>query len=117
VFLVTFSYKSLSPLFKNSSNSKNKILKPFNSQTQINDFLTILSKKDINYDKIYESSSSGKIVLELNDGPFVIFSKDKDPDWQVSSLQLILARLTIESKKVTLIDLSHHKPIVKYSSL
>lgn len=72
-----------------------------------------LQEKHIDFESVYFSSSSAHIIGDLKDGTQVFFSREKDIEWQVSSLQSIIQKLTIDNKKPRLIDLRFAKPIVK----
>ncbi|MCL4417642.1 MAG: hypothetical protein M1365_13270, partial [Actinobacteria bacterium] len=56
-----------------------------------------LNKKDISYKKIKETEST--IIIQIKDNGKVYFSTKKDLNMQISSLQLILSKLTIEGKR------------------
>lgn len=71
-------------------------------------------RKNIPFDSVNVSSSSGGIVASLTKGTKVYFGYDKEIDWQISSLQQILTRLTIENKQPQVIDLRYNRPIVKF---
>src|ERR1035437_579672 len=53
-------------------------------------------------------------TVELRDGGEVILSSGKDLDSQLSSLQLILSRLTIEGKKLKKLDFRFDNPVVVF---
>ena len=53
-------------------------------------------------------------TVELRDGGEVILSSGKDLDSQLSSLQLILSRLTIEGKKLKKLDFRFDNPVVSF---
>ena len=52
--------------------------------------------------------------VELRDGGEVILSSKKDLGSQLSSLQLILSRLTIEGKKLKILDFRFDNPVVSF---
>ena len=54
-----------------------------------------------------------KLVATFSGNLTVIFSKEKDFDFQVTSLQFILWRAKIEGNKPFFVDLRFDKPIVK----
>lgn len=87
-----------------------------NAQTK--DFEKELSSNSIKYNKIGLTSDETGVKVELDNGIEVIFSKNKDIVYQVSSLQSILTRLTIdihkEAKKPKGIDFRYSKPIVNF---
>ena len=72
----------------------------------------ILQKNNIQFEKI-NASDSAHIVL-LKDNGEVDISDNKNINSQISSLQLILSRLTIEGKKFKRLDLRFDKPIIEF---
>jgi len=60
------------------------------------------------------SSSDGSFVANLASGEEVILSSKKDIGSQLSSLQLILSRLTIEGKKLKVLDFRFDNPVVTF---
>lgn len=59
-------------------------------------------------------NSDNSFTVELKDGGEVILSSDKDLGSQLSSLQLILSRLTIEGKKLKKLDFRFVNPVVSF---
>lgn len=70
-----------------------------------------LRKKSIAYDQII-SAEGNNFIITLADNKEVIFSGNKDIFLQVSSLQLVLSRLTIEGKRFKRLDFRFDKPII-----
>lgn len=101
-------------LFKNSQAAREEIVKPIGAATATSDVKGALHAKGFITDSVVESSASAAIVATLRDGPIVYFSKSKEADFQVESLQLITQRLKIDNKKPILIDLRTTRPIVKF---
>jgi len=64
--------------------------------------------------KTISSSSDGSFVVVLADGGRIILSSKKDIKSQISSLQLILSRLTIEGKKLKTLDFRFDNPVVSF---
>lgn len=65
----------------------------------------------------FESVSVGSeaaFVVRLKNGPVILLSDKKDVDWQISSLQSIILRLTIEHKQVSTIDFRYSKPVIYF---
>ncbi len=59
--------------------------------------------------------NDGSLVIKLKEGGEVILSSKKDIQTQVSSLQLILSRLTIEDgKKLKNLDFRYDSPVVSF---
>lgn len=74
---------------------------------------TLLGKSNIAFSEV-KSSTGSSILVTLKDGGDVLFSAKKSLREQVSSLQLILSRLTIEGKRFKSLDLRFEKPSVVY---
>ncbi len=115
VILSVGIFKSLSPILKANTSTNQEILRPLGSVTSVEKLRESLVRKNINFDEIKESSSSGDLIIgKIKDGPYVYFSATKDIDWQVRSLELILSKLTIDNRKPIYIDLRSARPIVKF---
>lgn len=54
------------------------------------------------------------VEVQLKNGPIAVFSTQKDFNFQLDSLQLILSRAKIEGKKVKRVDLRFEKPVAIY---
>ena len=72
-----------------------------------------LEKTNVSF-KTVSASSDASLVVELIDGGIVIMSPKKDIKNQISSLQLVLSRLTIEGKKLKSLDFRFNNPVVSY---
>ena len=72
----------------------------------------ILSKNNILFDKVQVATDSSYIVFLKDDGQVSVSAKNLSS--QISSLQLILQRLTIEGKKFKRLDLRFDKPIIEF---
>ena len=72
-----------------------------------------LQKNNISFTSI-SSNSSGSSTITLSDGGEVILSSKKDIGSQISSLQLILSRLTIEGKRLKILDFRFDNPVVSF---
>lgn len=70
-----------------------------------------LNDKKIQFEKIETNSSS--LVVLLKNKTTVIFSRDKDLDLQIASLQFILTRLTMEGKTFESLDFRYNNPVIK----
>lgn len=91
-----------------------KLAKSISAKKQ-NDILTIeeeLKKEGIQFSKV-ETATNSAILVYLAEGGEVVFSQVKDLGDQISSLQRILSRFTIEGKKFELLDLRFDRPFVK----
>lgn len=74
---------------------------------------TLLGKSDISFSEV-KSSTDSSVLVKLTNGGTVLFSSKKSFKEQVSSLQPILSRLTIEGKRFKNLDLRFDKPSVTY---
>lgn len=72
-----------------------------------------LEKKNISFTSV-TASSDASLVVKLKEGSVVILSSKKDIESQISSLQLILSRLTIEGKKLKVLDFRYDSPVVSF---
>jgi hypothetical protein len=70
-----------------------------------------LKEKQIAYATIERLSGTAYLV-SLKTGEEVFISEDKDILKQLTSLQLILARLTMEGKQASRLDFRYDKPVV-----
>ena len=73
-------------------------------------FKKALSKNKIEFESVVASGSS--YVVQLKSGGDVTFSSEKDTLKQISSLQFILSRLTMEGKLFSRLDLRFDKPVI-----
>jgi hypothetical protein len=69
-----------------------------------------LSENHIEYASIKTSGSD--LIVQLKNGTNVTFSSKKDIILQISSLQYILTRLTMEGKLFSRLDLRFEKPVI-----
>lgn len=53
-------------------------------------------------------------LIKVKEGEKILFSKDIDIATQISSLQLVLSRLTIEGKRFSRLDFRFEKPVVTF---
>ena len=114
IVFIFLGLKTILPAINKSNQATtDKIIRPVGRTTELSDLKRMIDKQNIIFDTLKETSISGLIIGEMREGPKVYFSKNQDAYWQVSSLQLILARLTIDNKKPKLIDLRQARPIVK----
>ncbi len=70
-----------------------------------------LKKYNISFSQVLVATDSSFVVI-LQNGEKVLFSSSKPTEQQMSSLQLILSRFTIEGKRFAFLDLRFDKPVV-----
>lgn len=73
----------------------------------------LFDKNNIGFSSI-EIASDSSYLITLKDGSEVFFSSSKSMPSQISSLQFLLGRLTIEGKRVSRLDFRFDKPIIVY---
>lgn len=75
--------------------------------------LTVLSKlREMSLNPLSSRILDGRLYISAD--PKIVFSLRKDYEKQLVSLQLILHKAKIETKKVTIIDLGFDKPVIIY---
>ncbi len=84
-----------------------------NQQTGTSNLEQTLKGANINFSNI-KSNNDGSYSITLSDGGEVILSSKKDLKAQLSSLQLILSRLTIEGKKLKIVDFRYDRPVISF---
>ncbi|MBI3985179.1 MAG: hypothetical protein HY344_04595 [Candidatus Levybacteria bacterium] len=72
-----------------------------------------LEKQNISFGKV-TSNSDGSLTVKLRDDSEIIFSSKKNVSSQITSLQLMLSRLTIEGKKLKSLDFRFDNPVVSF---
>lgn len=73
----------------------------------------VLTKHAISYDQIYKTAE-GDYLIKLKPEGEVLLNKSSDIEQDISSLQLILARITMEGKQFSRLDLRFEKPVVVF---
>ena len=81
--------------------------------SKLNNLENALSKNKISFLNA-GVNQDGSFKVKLVDGSEVILSSKKDIGSQLSSLQLLLARLTIEGKKLKTLDFRFDNPVVSF---
>lgn len=114
VLIIYLSFSLFTPIQKLLRASEKNLIIPTIHVSSIPDFEKALASKNIMFETISTASSSSGFVAKLKDGPRVYFSQEKDVDFQVNTLQLIIQRLTIDKRTVISVDLRYDKPIVKW---
>ena len=80
------------------------------NRNQIDD---LLEKSGIAFTSV-ENAKDSTYLVNLKDGGQVIITQNKNVQNQISSLQLILSRLTIEGKRFKSLDFRYDKPVVVF---
>ncbi len=108
--IIFLCYYLITDVFK----IKDPILSPLSlNLAAINDsFDSQLIKSEIKYKDVKKGKDFYSV--ELVDNGTVIFSQNKDIEKQISSLQLILSRLTIEGKRFKSLDFRFDKPVLVF---
>lgn len=101
-FLLFFPKKNqfVSPLWQNGGFKNNQIEQLLDKENI--PFLSVEKKPDSFYE------------ITLKDGGKVLLSQNKNVQNQISSLQLILSRLTIEGKRFKNLDFRYDKPVIEF---
>lgn len=74
----------------------------------------ILIQKSIRYDTIATASDSAAYIVKLETNEEIWLSPKRDIDEQISSLQLILSRLTMEGREIRRLDMRFDKPVITF---
>lgn len=82
-----------------------------NRKDKLEEVESLLQAASISFSTVTSSQSS--ILVNLDGTAVVLFSEKNDISEQVSSLQGILSRLTMEGKKFVTLDLRFSKPIIQ----
>jgi len=92
-----------------------KLISPLGSKIQNSDKDDIerkLSSAGLSYSSVSVASDSS-YILTLPEGGKAIITPQKNINEQISSLQLVLNRLTIEGKRIKVIDFRYDKPVIR----
>ena len=94
---------------------KQLLISPLALQKNIkrNQIDVLLQKSGIQFASV-ENAKDSTYLVNLKDGGQVIITQDKNIENQISSLQLILSRLTIEGKRFKSLDFRYDKPVVLF---
>lgn len=118
LFLVAsyFSIRFFSLFNRAKFSQDQKIISPKTEGFEIEKIKNKLKEINIKIDSFEISSKTAVLTLKIENGPIVLFSDSKNISDQLSSLQLIMRRLTIErgSLKPSKIDLRFRNPIVSF---
>ncbi|MDP3988472.1 MAG: hypothetical protein Q8P80_05015 [Candidatus Levybacteria bacterium] len=109
VFLSYYSQSKKSPFVspiawrENNSSVNNRVKK-------IED---LLKKNNITFSSVSQASDSSYIII-FSQGEEVVLDSKKPLENQISSLQLMLSRLTIEGKRFARLDFRFEKPVISF---
>jgi len=81
-------------------------------EKKINELKNALKKENVEFVSI--NNSGGVYKINLKNNAEVIISQSKDLNEQISSLQFILHRLTMESRDFKKLDLQYDKPVIVF---
>lgn len=73
----------------------------------------LLVKSNIPFERVKIATDSSYVIF-LKDKAEVVMSSKKSIQSQISSLHLILSRLTIEGKKFKKLDLRYARPLIEF---
>lgn len=74
---------------------------------------TLLAKRNIPFSSVSLSTDSS-VLVTLASQEQIVFSSQKSLDSQISSLQAVLSRFTIEGKRFTVLDFRFDKPVIVF---
>ncbi len=103
--------KFISPI----ANTYKNVLAVITNNSPKNQLIDLLHKNTIPYTSI-SSYGDGSLLVKLENGEEVLLSSKKSLETQVSSLQLILSRLTIEGKRIAKLDLRFDNPVIVFAA-
>lgn len=108
---VMIAFAALSSLSLRKSGYLNP-LASFILQRKASEVQAILDKEKIQYSKI--EYFEGYAVVTIKDNGKVYLSTKKELLQQISSLQLVLSKLTIEGKRFKNLDFRFDKPVINF---
>lgn len=114
IFVVTGLLYTVRTVLHSITAAPSVFANPYLRQNQFIGVEEKLYKKGLAMESSQLSSNKTVLTLKIQQGPEVILSSEQDIDWQISSLQSIIYKLTIENKQPKLIDFRFGKPIVKF---
>lgn len=106
-----FLYKKYVHYFRIPTFMSSSVTLPTPVQTK-NTLTSLLAQKGITYTKIISTQSEYIIILTI--GSQVILSNQKDLYAQISSLQFILSRLTMEGRQFSKLDERFDNPVIVF---
>lgn len=97
------------------TNVYKKVLAAMNISSQTNELVDLLKKNNFSVISLL-SYEKDAFLLKLETGEEAVLSSKKSLAVQVSSLHLILSRLTIEGKRVRRVDLRFNNPVIVFAA-
>ena len=116
LLVLFFVFLAIEYIYLNFSFGKTTYINPIaKNKTSI----VLLTEEKLDNAKIsfvsVSDKNDGSLSIKLKEGGEVILSSKKDIQTQISSLQLILSRLTIEDgKKLKSLDFRYDSPVVSF---
>lgn len=87
---------------------------PVTNGNSKSEFEQLLKEGNFNIEKREYHDDDNYMIVQLVNGVVVIFSLSEDAKMQISSLQSILNRLTIDNRRPKTIDFRYSKPVVRF---
>jgi hypothetical protein len=106
---VFFGYRKFFPAKKPGGHSS-VVSRAASTDSDIPDLKTLLSQKNIDYTRIQVNGN--EYIIFLPNGSRVILSTQKGLYPQISSLQYILAHLTMEGRRFSILDERFDNPVI-----
>lgn len=97
------------------SNVYKKVLAAMNISSQTDELVDLLKKNNFSVISL-SSYEKDAFLLKLETGEEAVLSSKKSLAVQLSSLHLILSRLTIEGKRVRRVDLRFNNPVIVFAA-
>jgi hypothetical protein len=112
VVLVFIAIQSQRPLFISPLPALQAFASPSNDDEQETIIKKDLKDKSIAFTTV--ESKDSLYTIQLENGAWVTLSAKKDIIMQISSLQFVLSRLTMEGRQFRTLDLQYDKPIIVF---
>jgi hypothetical protein len=110
--LVFAAIQSQRPLFVSPLPNLQALASPSNDDEEVKIIKKGLKDKSIDFSSVEIKDSL--YMIKLENGADVTLSAKKDIITQISSLQFVLSRLTMEGRQFRTLDLQYDKPIIVF---
>ena len=110
--LVYAAVQNQRPLFVSPLPSLQALASPSNDDEQVALIKKALKERSITFTSVENNDS--QFLIKLENGGNVTLSAKKDIILQISSLQFVLSRLTMEGRQFRTLDLQYDKPIIVF---